>query len=226
MLGLSVVQKDAEKIGNPAAFPTDEATTPAASNITPTSAPSATTTPSVPQQPRQQQSSRGTRNNIFPIEGLSPYQNNWTIKARVIQKSDIRTYSNQRGEGKFFNVTLMDDSGEIKGTGFNAVADELYDKLVEDKVYYISKARVNLSKRKFSSAQEYELSLERNTEIEEVRLPCPSGVPSLTFLQCHDTSNLPVVKYNFIELGNLEELPKDSICGMPSCRGLNLRQTY
>lgn len=222
MLGLSVIQKNAEKIGNPAAFPSDDATTPAATNITPTSAPSATTTPSVPQQSRQQQS-RGTRHNIFPIEGLSPYQNNWTIKARVIQKSDIRTYSNQRGEGKFFNVTLMDDSGEIKGTGFNAVADELYEKLQEDKVYYISKARVNLSKRKFSSAQEYELSLERNTEIEEVCLLCSSGVSSLTFLQCLDTSNLPVVKYNFIDLGNLEELPKDSICGMSYCRGLFMK---
>lgn len=75
--------------------------------------------------------------------------------------------------------SLEADSGEIKATGLNAEADELYDKLEEDKVYYISKARMNLSKRKFSSAQEYELSLERNTEIEKVGIHRLFGVPVL-----------------------------------------------
>jgi replication factor A1 len=36
--------------------------------------------------------------------------NRWTIKARVTQKSDIRHWTNQKGEGKVFNVTLMDES--------------------------------------------------------------------------------------------------------------------
>jgi hypothetical protein len=123
------------------------------------------------QPPRQQAPAQkgGRSGSIYPIEGLSPYQNNWTIKARVTQKSDIKTWSNQRGEGKLFNVTLMDESGEIRGTGFNQVVDELYDKLEEGKVYFISKARVNLAKKKFSNlSNDYELSFEKNTEIEEV----------------------------------------------------------
>jgi replication factor A1 len=63
----------------------------------------------------------------------------------------------------------MDESGEIRGTGFNTVVDELYEKFEEGKVYYISKARVNLAKKKFSNLQnDYELSLEKNTEVEEV----------------------------------------------------------
>ena len=113
----------------------------------------------------------GRAGSIYPIEGLSPYQNDWTIKARVTQKSDIKSWSNARGEGKLFNVTLMDDSGEIRGTAFNLVADELYPKLEEGKVYYVSKARVNLAKKKFSNVNnDYELSFERNTEVEEVSL--------------------------------------------------------
>ena len=68
-------------------------------------------------------------------------------------------------------MTLMDDSGEIRGTAFNLVADELYAKLEEGKVYYVSKARVNLAKKKFSNVNnDYELSFERNTEVEEVSL--------------------------------------------------------
>lgn len=125
-------------------------------------------TAAVPHPPRQQ--GRAGRTAIYPIESLSPYQNNWTIKARVVQKSDIRTWSNSRGEGKLFSLTLMDETGEIKATGFNQVVDELYDRIQEGKVYFISRARVNLAKKKFSNIQnEYELSFERNTEVEEVR---------------------------------------------------------
>jgi len=108
-------------------------------------------------------------NPIYPIVALTPYQNNWRIKARVLQKSDIRHYSNQRGEGRLFSVTLMDDSGEIKGTVWNAMVDELFEKLQETRVYFVSKARVNLAKKKFSTiSNDYELSLDRGTEIEEV----------------------------------------------------------
>ena len=34
--------------------------------------------------------------NIYPIEGLSPYAHKWTIKARVTQKSDIKTWKKAR----------------------------------------------------------------------------------------------------------------------------------
>lgn len=87
-----------------------------------------------------------------------------------MNKSDIRTWVNQRGEGKLFNVTLMDESGEIRATAFNAAVDLFYDKIQEGKVYLVSKAKVNLAKKKFSNVNnEYELTFERNTEVEEVR---------------------------------------------------------
>lgn len=65
----------------------------------------------------------------------------------------------------------MDESGEIRGTAFNVAVDELYDKFQEGKVYFVSKARVNLAKKKFSNlANDYELSFERSTEVEEVSI--------------------------------------------------------
>ncbi|KAI6016368.1 hypothetical protein BKA83DRAFT_4588943, partial [Pisolithus microcarpus] len=54
-------------------------------------------------------------------------------------------------------------SGKIHGTSFNAVVNTLHDKFEEGKVYYVSKACINLAKKKFSHIQnKYELNLERN----------------------------------------------------------------
>jgi len=178
ILALRVLSTNEDKIGSPSAITAPPPELADASNNA-NAGPSKPAAPPVQQQqpPPQAQPSRpqapgqrgGRAGSIYPIEGLSPYQNNWTIKARVTQKSEIKVYSNQRGEGKLFNVTLMDESGEIRGTGFNQVVDELYDKLEEGKVYFLSRARVNLAKKKFSNLpNDYELSLEKNTEIEEV----------------------------------------------------------
>ena len=106
---------------------------------------------------------------IYPIEGLSPYQNKWSIKARVTQKSEIKEWANTRGRGKLFNMTLMDETGEIRATGFNKAVDELFDRIEEGKVYYLSRARVNVAKKKFGNlTNEYEIMLDERSEIHEV----------------------------------------------------------
>jgi hypothetical protein len=46
----------------------------------------------------------------------------WTIKARVTNKSDIRRWSNAKGEGTLFSIDLLDEGGgEIRGTFFKGV---------------------------------------------------------------------------------------------------------
>ena len=88
---------------------------------------------------------------------------------RVVRKSDIRQWSNQKGEGRLFNVTFMDESGEISATGFNQAVDDFYEKLQEGKSYYIPQARVGIAKKRFTNvSNEYDLSLSKETTIEEV----------------------------------------------------------
>ena len=47
---------------------------------------------------------------LYPISSLNPYQNKWTIRVRVASKPSIREWSNSRGQGKVFNVDLVDES--------------------------------------------------------------------------------------------------------------------
>ena len=46
---------------------------------------------------------------IVPIHQLNPYQNRWTIKARVTSKGELRHWQNNRGEGKVFSFDLIDE---------------------------------------------------------------------------------------------------------------------
>lgn len=133
--------------------------------------------------------------NIYPIEGLSPYANKWTIKARVTNKSEIRTWHKANSEGKLFSVNLLDESGEIKATAFNDQCDMLYDVLQEGSVYYISTCRVQMAKKQFSNlSNDYELTFERDTVVEKAE----------------DAANVPQVRYNFTNVGDLQTIEKDS----------------
>ncbi|KAG0658611.1 Replication factor A protein 1 [Maudiozyma exigua] len=132
---------------------------------------------------------------IFAIEQLSPYQNVWTIKARVSFKGEIKTWHNQRGEGKLLNVNFLDTSGEIRATAFNDMAVKYNELLQEGKVYYVSKARLQPSKPQFSNlSHPYELSLDRESQIE----------PS------EDEANVPKTHFDFVKLNTIENKEENS----------------
>lgn len=139
-----------------------------------------------PLQQHQNQSMPGPMDgSVHPIKSLNPYMNRWTIKARAIDKGDIRHWSNAKGEGKLFNVTFIDESvlvmhvsllmisnlfqGEIKANGFNDAVDRFYNLIENNKVYYVSKASIKPARKGFSNVQnDYELSFDQNTEITPV----------------------------------------------------------
>lgn len=134
--------------------------------------------------------------NIYPIEGLSPFAHKWTIKARVTSKSDIKTWHNTKGEGKLFSVNLLDETGEIKATGFNDQCDAFYPILEEGSVYYISSpCRVSLAKKQFTNIpNDYELAFERDTVIEKA----------------DDQQSVPNVRFNFCSIQELQSVEKDN----------------
>ncbi|KIX06086.1 uncharacterized protein Z518_04060 [Rhinocladiella mackenziei CBS 650.93] len=134
--------------------------------------------------------------NIYPIEAISPYSNKWTIKARCTSKSDIKTWNNRNGEGKLFSVNLLDESGEIRATGFNDQCDQLYGLFQEGSVYYISSpCRVTFAKKQFSNlANDYELHFERDTMVEKAE----------------EQDGVPQVRYSFTAIADLPSVAKDT----------------
>ncbi|KAH0613599.1 uncharacterized protein H6S33_005485 [Morchella sextelata] len=214
VLGLEVLKEHGkrEKIGNPVSLEQDPATRGPATSTGNSAAPpqqaSATAfygnkpaaAPAPQRAAAQKPSSRPGatgHDRIYPIESLSPYQNKWTIKARVTSKSEIKTWQNQKGEGRLFTVNLLDESGEIRATGFNDQVDSLYELFQEGQVYYISKCRVGMAKRQFSNiSNDYELSFERDTEVE----------------RCTDVDDsVPQVRFSFIQFADLESVQKDAM---------------
>ncbi|KAK5558604.1 Replication factor A protein 1 [Exophiala xenobiotica] len=152
--------------------------------------------PSRPMPSHTRPSSSMAHANIYPIEAISPYSNKWTIKARCTSKSDIKTWHNRNGEGKLFSVNLLDESGEIRATGFNDQCDQLYDLFQEGSVYYISSpCRVTFAKKQFSNLpNDYELHFEKDSTVEKAE----------------EQDDVPQVRYNFTGIADLQSVEKDT----------------
>merc|ERR1711964_300679 len=112
-------------------------------------------------QPQEQYVGRGPvamnngNNTFLPLRELSCYTQRWTIKARVTIKSDIRTFTNAKGEGKLFSIDLLDEhGGETRGTFFGKAVDYFHPMLVQGKVYTFSKGQVKTANKRFYSKSE------------------------------------------------------------------------
>ncbi|CAG8734018.1 9800_t:CDS:1, partial [Racocetra persica] len=98
--------------------------------------------------------------------------------------------------GRWFAVVLFDSSGEIRATAFEQQVDDFYDKLQVGKLYTISKARINMANKKFSTVKnDYELIFGRETIITEVLNKDPHVF----------------IPFNFVQIADLFEYEKDDI---------------
>ncbi|XP_031136622.1 replication protein A 70 kDa DNA-binding subunit-like isoform X3 [Sander lucioperca] len=140
--------------------------------------------------------SPGSSTKVIPIAILNPYQSKWTVRARVTNKSSIRTWSNSKGEGKLFSFEIVDESGEIKITAFNNEVDKFFSLVEQGKVYYITKATLKVANKQYNTLKNnYEMTLHAQSSI----------VP------CDDNQGIPAVHCDFVPIAELENRDKDTI---------------
>ncbi|CAF4348896.1 unnamed protein product, partial [Adineta steineri] len=140
------------------------------------------------------------KERIVEIDTLNPYMNKWTIKARVSNKGQIRNYQNARGPGKLFSCDLVDQSGEIRATAFNAECDKFYPLLEVGGIYYIARASLKPANRQFNTLKsDYEMTWNHDTCIEA----CDAD----------EGQNIPQVQFNFIPICEIANRPVNNTCG-------------
>ncbi|KAK9536530.1 hypothetical protein VZT92_006303 [Zoarces viviparus] len=140
--------------------------------------------------------SPGSLSKVIPLADLNPYLSKWTIRARVSNKSSIRTWSNSKGEGKLFSFEMVDESGEIKITAFNNEVDKFFSLVEQGKVYFITKATLKVANKQYTTLKNnYEMTLHAQSSI----------VP------CDDSQDIPVVRCDFVPIAELENRDKDAI---------------
>jgi replication factor A1 len=136
--------------------------------------------------------------NVVPISALNPYTNRWTIKARITAKTDVRTWSNPKGEGSLFSIDLLDNEGTaIRSTFFKAAVDRWYEVLEEGRVYYFTGGKLKPANAKFSNIKNnYEITFDERSEIKE----------------CFEGSDIKAQSYDFVSVLSINNKePGDTI---------------
>jgi replication factor A1 len=105
--------------------------------------------------------------HITPIAQLNMYQNKWVIQARITSKSDIRTWSNAKGEGSLFSIDLLDSSGaDVRATLFKEAVDKFYNMLEVGKVYTLTGGRLKVANMQYNTCKSnFEITFDQNSEI-------------------------------------------------------------
>ena len=157
--------------------------------------PSSSTSSSSPVAPIVR-SNNTTSMNYTKISELNLYHSRWTIQARVTSKSDIRTWSNAKGEGSLFSISLLDESGtDIRATFFKEAVDRFYGMLQEGRVYTFSGGRLKVANARWNTCKSpHEITFDQNSEIH----------------MSHDNSNIQTHAYDFVEsIASIESMMVD-----------------
>jgi len=164
----------------------------------------------------------------MPISALSPFHPGWSIKARVIDKSPVKTWSNARSQGQLFSMTLVDDQNDaIRATVFQEGVTKFYEMVENEKVYVFSKGNVKNANKKFTTlSNDYELSFDQNAEIVPAHDDQSIGrnkftlvpIANLATKEKNTNVDLCVVVMEVGELGSILTKPKDPTKGPENLR--------
>lgn len=103
-----------------------------------------------------------------------------------------------KGEGKLFNLTVADASGEIRITGFNETYDQIYDNLTTGRVYTITGGTLKPKNAQYNlTSHGFEITLNRGCVVEECDEP-------------QGAEQIPAHNYKFMGVADLANAADES----------------
>lgn len=131
------------------------------------------------------------------IQTINPYQTGWTIKGRCTFKSDVRTFTNARGEGKLMSFELTDNSGSIRVTCFTDLVDTIEGLVQSGHVYTVQRGQLKPANERYNkSTSSFEMTLGRESVVTEL----------------DDDGSVAQIKYNFTKVADLERIEVKGSC--------------
>jgi len=122
--------------------------------------------------------------DFTPISSLVEHNSSFTIRAKVISKTELRAYTKKGMPSQVFSIEITDsDGGEIQCSFFGDVALDFFDRVEQDHVYVFSGGTVRLSNSKFQTLDsrlfeyyniynrtnnKYQIMFDKTTKIEEI----------------------------------------------------------
>ena len=132
---------------------------------------------------------------VMRIMDLHPFINGFNIIARITSKGQVRTYKNQKGEGRVASIDLMDGSGDMRGTFFNDECDKWMSCLEVNQVYKITNGQLKAANRQYNQCKsDCEVTFGRDTQFTPV-----------------SDADAPKVQYQFVSIDRIEQTDPGTI---------------
>ncbi|XP_025017634.1 replication protein A 70 kDa DNA-binding subunit-like [Tetranychus urticae] len=153
---------------------------------------------------------------ICPIAGLHTVKRNWKICGKVVAKSELKTWENDKTNGKFFNFVIADSTSCIKAIAFNSQCEKIFPIIKINAIYYISNGTVKETKKQFMELKNpYEIHLYNNAQI-EIAKDAIVVEPEYNFMKIADLTDTPAnelinIKCVVKHIETLEEFGVDKI---------------
>ncbi|KAI7845557.1 hypothetical protein COHA_000848 [Chlorella ohadii] len=112
----------------------------------------------------QKMGGSASKRPLQPISALNPYNNNWAVKAKVVNKGPKRSFS----RGSVFSAEIVDEQGTaIEATFWREAADHAHELLEEGKVYIFGRGNVKPADKRYSRVRnDYALHFDTASELE------------------------------------------------------------
>ena len=132
-----------------------------------------------------------TSDMIAPISSLHAFNQNWTIKGRIVSKTGIKTWDKPSSSGKLFSFDVSDETSSIRVTAFNKDVDKWFESIQVNKIFILSKFRVKAANKAFNrnGVNDYEISLTEESVVEETG----------------EDHMVPKMKYKFVKISEIEQ---------------------